>query len=319
MVRSDASPTARALLVLELLQNQPGITAARVADRLGVTSRAVRRYVAILREAGIHVTSVSGPAGGYRLGRGLRLPPLMFTPDEALALVMATLDGHRDVADPADAVGRALAKFLGALPETVAAQAEIVRRSAAPVPDRGAARPEPATTAALVQACADHRRLRLGYRSESGTDRALEVEPWAVVVRHSRWYLLCRSTSAQAPRAYRIDRVNRLEVLAERFEPPSALDPVAALEDHLAAGWHHQAVVVVEAPIEQVAPRLPRALGRLVAMDDGTTRLVGTTSNPRWYVRQLTGIPVGWRIEGDEAIRAAAAELGRRLLVAVED
>ena len=310
------SPTARALLALELLQNQPGITADRLADRLGVTSRAVRRYVAILREAGIPITSVTGPAGGYRLGRGLRLPPLTFTADEALALVMAVLDAHRDVTDPTDPVAAALGKFLRALPESVAAQAETVRRSAAPVPDRGAARPEPATTATLVQACADRRRVHLAYRSEAGAELALEVEPWAVVVRHSRWYLLCRSLAADAPRAYRIDRVRAVEVRGEQFEPPAGLDPVVALEEHLAAGWQHQAVVVLEAPLEQVEPRLPRALGRLEARGDGTTRLVGTTSNPQWYVQQLTGIPVGYRIEGDEAVRAAAGELGRRLLAA---
>jgi len=310
------SPTARALLALELLQNQPGITADRLADRLGVTSRAVRRYVAILREAGIPITSVTGPAGGYRLGRGLRLPPLTFTADEALALVMAVLDAHRDVTDPTDPVAAALGKFLRALPESVAAQAETVRRSAAPVPDRGAARPEPATTATLVQACADRRRVHLAYRSEAGAELALEVEPWAVVVRHSRWYLLCRSLAADAPRAFSIDRVRAVEVRGEQFEPPAGLDPVVALEEHLAAGWQHQAVVVLEAPLEQVEPRLPRALGRLEARGDGTTRLVGTTSNPQWYVQQLTGIPVGYRIEGDEAVRAAAGELGRRLLAA---
>jgi predicted DNA-binding transcriptional regulator YafY len=70
----DASPTARALLALELLQSSPGITADRLADKLGVSERAVRRYVGILREASIPVESVRGPYGGYHLGRGIRLP-----------------------------------------------------------------------------------------------------------------------------------------------------------------------------------------------------------------------------------------------------
>jgi predicted DNA-binding transcriptional regulator YafY len=317
-VRSDASPTARALLALELVQSQPGITAERLADRLGVTSRAARRYVAILREAGIPIASVSGPAGGYRPGRGLRLPPLMFSADEALGLVMAVLDGHHDVADPTDVVGSALGKFLRALPESVAAQAEAVRRSTAPAPDRSAVRPEPGRTAALVQACADHRRVRLAYRSEAGTDLALEVEPWAVVVRHSRWYLLCRSVRADAVRAYRIDRVHEVRVLEHRFEPPSVPDPVAALEEHLAAGWRHEAVVVVDAALETVAARLPRTLGRLEAVDADTTRLVGTTSNPEWYAEQLTRIPVSYRIEGDDVIRAAVRALGLRMLAAAD-
>ena len=71
MAPNDDSPTARALLALELIQGSPGITASRLAERLGVTERAARRYVAILREAGIPLESVRGPYGGYRVGRGL--------------------------------------------------------------------------------------------------------------------------------------------------------------------------------------------------------------------------------------------------------
>ena len=94
----DLSPTARALLALEAIQNTPGITAQRLGDRLGVTERAARRYVAILREADLPIESVSGPYGGYQVGRGLRLPPLTFTAAEAMGLVMAVLEGHRNAA-----------------------------------------------------------------------------------------------------------------------------------------------------------------------------------------------------------------------------
>ncbi|MGH3155420.1 MAG: helix-turn-helix transcriptional regulator, partial [Streptosporangiaceae bacterium] len=91
---SKVSPTARALQTLEILQMQPGTTADQIAERLGVTQRAARRYVAILREAGIPVESSRGRYGGYRLGRGMRLPPVVFTQDEALGLVMAVIEGH---------------------------------------------------------------------------------------------------------------------------------------------------------------------------------------------------------------------------------
>jgi len=198
---SETSPTARALLALELLQGNPGITADRLADKLGVSERAARRYVGILREAGIPIDSVRGPYGGYRVGRGLRLPPLVFSADEALGLVMAVLDGHHDADDPTEPVGSALGKLVRALPEPVAAQAEAVRRTTAPAPDRSAARPDPGFTSALVQACTNHRRVRLGYRTEAGSEREFVVEPWAVVVRHGRWYLLCHSPAADARRS----------------------------------------------------------------------------------------------------------------------
>ncbi len=262
-MKADLSPTARALLALELVQDSPGITADRLADKLGVSDRAARRYVEILREAGIPIESVRGQYGGYRLGRGARIPPLMFSATEALALVMAVLDGHHDVSDPTDAVGSALGKIVRVLPEPVAAQVDAVRRTTAPAPDRAAARPDPATTSELVQACSNHRRVRIDYRSEAGSEWVTEVEPWAVVVRHSRWYLLCRSPARDARRAYRIDRVGAVRVLDDTFEPPVDLDPVAMLEEHLAVGWEYAVEVVIDAPLEAVGRSMPRSLGRL--------------------------------------------------------
>jgi predicted DNA-binding transcriptional regulator YafY len=313
-VEPDASPTARALVALELVQGSPGITAARLAGKLGVSDRAARRYVGILREAGIPIESMRGPYGGYRVGRGLRLPPLLFSATEALGLVMAVLDGHHDASDPTSPVGSALGKIARALPESVAAQAEAVRRATAPAPDRAAARPSPETTTALVGACSDHRRLRLAYRSEAGSEWEVEVDPWAVVVRHGRWYLLCWSHTSNGRRAYRIDRVRAVETLAVEFDPPAGLDPVAVLEEHLAVGWEYSVEVVIDAPFDLVAPCVPRTLGRLEPADAGTCRLVGTTSNPWWYAEQLATLPAAFQIVGGPEVRHTARILGQRMI-----
>ena len=317
-MKSAESPTARALLTLELVQGSPGITADRLADKLGVSERAARRYVAILREAGIPIESVRGPYGGYRVGRGLRRPPLMFTATEALGLVMAVLDGHHYAGDPTDPVGSALGKIVRALPEPVAAQAEAVRRSTAPAPDRSAARPDPGTTSALVQACSEQRRVRLGYRTEAGSEWVAEVDPWALVVRHGRWYLLCHSYGADARRAYRIDRVLAVDLLDETFTPPADLDPVAVLEEHLAVGWEFDVEIVIDAPLDTVAPYVPRPLGRLEPVDAATTRLVGSTSNPRWYAERLAAIPASYRIVQCPELRDASRLIGQRLIAASE-
>ncbi len=313
---AERSPTARALRALEVVQDHPGITAAALGDRLGVTSRAARRYVAILREAGIPVDSVSGPAGGYRPGRGLRPAPMLFTSAEALGLVMAVLDGHHAAADASEPVGSALAKLMRSLPEAVAAQAETVRRAAAPAPDRAAARPDPRTTTTLVQACADHRRVRLDYRTESGRLLDVEAEPWAVVVRHSRWYLLCLSLTSEAVRVYRVDRVLRTEVLAESFTPPGDLDPVAAVEEHLGLGWEFDVEVHLAAPAEQVARWVPATMGRVEPVDEGSCRLVGSTGNPTGYAADLAHLPVAYRVVVGDEVRAATRVLGERLLAA---
>ena len=312
----ESSPTARALLTLELIQGSPGITADRLADKLGVSERAARRYVSILREAEVPIESIRGPYGGYRVGRGIRLPPLMFSAVEALGLVMAVLDGHHEASDPTDPVGSALGKIMRALPEPVAAHADAVRRTTAPAPDRGAARPEPGTTIALVQACSSRRRVRISYRSEAGAEWVMEVDPWAVVVRHGRWYLLCLSRAAGATRAYRIDRVRAVEVLDESFSPPAELDPVATLEAHLAVGWEYQTEVVIDASFDAIARCVPRTLGRLEPLGTDASRLVGSTSNPAWYVEQLAAVPARYRIVGGPEVRDAARRLGQRLLAA---
>jgi predicted DNA-binding transcriptional regulator YafY len=299
-----------------LLQGSPGITADRLAGKLGVSERAARRYVGILREAGVPIESARGPHGGYRLGRGVRLPPLMFSPAEALGLVMAVLDGHHDASDPTDPVGSALGKLLRALPGPVAAQAEAIRQRTAPAPDRAAARPDPETTAALVRACSNHRRVRLDYRSEAGSEWIIEVDPWAVVVRHGRWYLLCWSHTSNARRAYRIDRVRTVTELDDMFSPPTDLDPVATLEEHLAVGWEYDIEVNFDAPVDTVARSLPRALGRFEALDAGTSRLTGSTSNPKWYAQQLAAAPAPYRIVRCPELQKAAHELGQRMLAA---
>jgi predicted DNA-binding transcriptional regulator YafY len=314
----DASPTARALLALELIQSSPGVTADRLGARLGVTERAARRYVGILREAGIPIDSVRGPYGGYRVGRGLRLPPMVFSATEALGLVMAALDGHHAASDPTDPVGRALGKLIRALPEPVAAHAETVRRTTAPAPDRAAARPDPDTTAALVAACSSHRTVRLDYRTEAGSEWVVDIEPWTVVVRHGRWYVVGRSLQHGQTRTYRIDRVRRVDLLGATFHPPGGLDPVALLEEHLAVGWEYDAQVDIAASLDEAGRWLPRTLGRLERLDDEATRLVGSTSNPAWYAQQLAILPVPYRIRGGPELRAAAAEVAKRMKAAVE-
>ena len=297
---------------MEILQNRPGATAGELAAGLGVTERAARRYIAILREAGVPVESSRGPYGGYRLGRGTRLPPVVFTESEALSLVMAVLDG------PPAAVGEALDKVIRALPERVGRQAAALREHASAAPDQYSARPDPATTSALVAAIAARRRTLVTYRSESGKEWEAEVDPWAVVVRHSRWYLLCHSHRAGAIRTYRIDRVHAVEQTVREFEPPRDLDPVAVVEENLGTGWEFPTRVVFDAPPARVARWIRPPMGRLEPLGDGCV-LVGSTSNPAMYAQEwLATVPFAFRVEGGEELLAAVAEVASRFTGALK-
>lgn len=317
---SELSPTARALRTLEILQGAPGVTADALASRLGVTERAARRYVAILREAGIPVESVRGRYGGYTLGRGTRLPPVVFTQAEALGLVMAVLDGHPGAAgDATDLVGSALGKVIRALPERVAREAAVLREHASAAPERRPVRPDPATTSALVAAVAARRRVVVTYRSEAGNTWEAEVDPWAVVVRHGRWYLLCHAHRADAVRTYRVDRVLAVEQQDAAFEPPPDLDAVAALEENLGTGWEYPTRVVVHAPLDEVTPWVRSPMGRLEAAGDRCV-LEGSTSNPRMYAAEwLAALPFDFEVEGGPELREAVAAVAVRLMAAVPD
>ncbi|NYE38958.1 putative DNA-binding transcriptional regulator YafY [Nocardioides cavernae] len=311
---SEISPTARALRALDVLQGRPGVTAAELAQRLGVTERAARRYVAILREADIPVESTRGPYGGYTLGRGLRLPPLVFSATEALGLVMAALDSQHAVADPEDPVGSALGKILRVLPTNVARQAVAMRETARAVPERQSVKPDPGVTSDLVAAVAAQQQVRVAYRTAAGNARTFEVDPWSVVVRYGRWYLLCHSHHADALRTFRIDRITEVVRLDSSFEVPADLDPARELEANLGKGWEHETHVVFDAPRETVQPWVRPTLGELRELPDGRCELVGTTSNPTSYAGEwLANVELPYTVVGGPELRAAVQVVSDRL------
>lgn len=306
MVRA-ANPTARALLALEAIQNTPGITAEALGRRLGVTERAARRYVSTLREADLPIESETGPYGGYRVGRGLRLAPLMLTPAEALGLVMATLEGHRAAAEPDDPVGAAIAKLVRVLPRELSEPVRTAWEHTEP-PGAAKTRPDPELTSHLVLACTGGRRLHLEYRIGRKV-REMEVDPWAVVLRHSRWYLLCWSHTADAQRVLRVDRVVQFRSLPEESATPHTLDALRELESHLAQGWPHEVDVIIDVPLNAARYWVRRSLGELEPVDEHRTRLRGSTNSPEWYARQLATIEVPWHVLGSAVLREAVDTL----------
>jgi predicted DNA-binding transcriptional regulator YafY len=312
----DTSPTARALLCLEMIQNSPGITALALSERLGLSDRAIRRYVAILREAEIPIESERGRYGGYRVGRGLRLPPLMFTSAEALGLVMAAVEG-RGASDSSEPVGSALAKIIRVLPERVAGPARAVGKVASPGRRTEGAPPDPEITAALVQARESGLRVRVDYRTASGRTIAIDLDPWAVVVRHALWYLLCWSHTVDARRVLRIDRVLDVRRLTQTFTPPEGLDPVRMLEEQLSQGWEHEIEVLIDAPVERVQWWIPRTIGRLEPAEGGT-RLLASTNELAWYAEMLSFVHAPFRVVRPQGLRDELATLADRLRNAAE-
>jgi predicted DNA-binding transcriptional regulator YafY len=275
----------------------------------------------------------------------MRLPPLTFSAAEAAGLVMAVLEGHRAAADPADLVGGALAKIIRVLPARVSALVRPIRDVTSTAGNAGtsdaseasdasgdakaeararAARVSPELTTALFEACAAGRRLRLAYRLGSQADggwveREMDVDPWAVVLRHSRWYLLCWSHTRDARRVLRVDRIASAVALPDTFTPPPGLDSLRVLEEHLSQGWKFPVDVLIDAPPTEVAWWLPRSLGTLSPAGEGQTRLLASTDAPDWYAGRLAALPYAFQVKESPQLRGALAELGRRLLAAGTD
>jgi hypothetical protein len=161
--------------------------------------------------------------------------------------------------------------------------------------------------------------VSIGYRSQSGRQWAEDVDPWAVIVRHGRWYLLCHSHAANAVRAYRIDRIQSVAASSEQFRAPGDLDYAGLLEQHLGTGWEFEAKVCFDAPCDEVARYVRPPMGQLNSTGDGARCvLTGTTSNPAMYAGEwLAAIPIPFHVDGGPELRAAVAAVTARLTAAL--
>ncbi len=306
------SPAGRVLALLERVQERPGLTAAHLAAELGVGERTVRRYVTTLQELGIPVTARRGRAGGYHLEAGFRMPPLMLSTDEAVALTltMAVLGGR--AAGPS-AASAALGKLHRALPRAVAERVDDVL-AAVVAPERSdrlaaGAAPDPSLLATLAAGVVGERTVRVRHRSsEHATTR--EVDPYGVAVVRGHLYLHGWCHLRRARRTFRVDRLAAAELLPATFRAPADFDVARAVESSLASSWDGWTVsVVLDAPLATVEATFPRYVGVAEAVDASTTRLRLTTRNLDATVLRLSDHDLVMTVEEPAALREA---FGRR-------
>ncbi|HVF03327.1 MAG TPA: WYL domain-containing protein, partial [Frankiaceae bacterium] len=253
--------------LLSLLQRRPYWGGPELADRLGVTTRTVRRDVQRLRDLGYPVESVPGEGGGYELGVGGSLPPLLLDDDEATAIAvslgLSTGNAVRGIEGPALA---ALAKLDRLLPPRLRARVEAVRSSTVTIgPPEDAIDADVLVT--LAQACDGHERVVASYRDRAGVASERRLEPYALVATGRRWYLFCRDLDRDDWRTFRVDRVADVRRTGHRFAPdPDAPDAASTVGRAITtAPYRHQAVV-------SFASTSPAALRRLVPPTVGVVR-----------------------------------------------
>ncbi|HEX8347212.1 MAG TPA: YafY family protein [Actinoplanes sp.] len=273
--------SARLLRLLSLLQSRREWTGPELAQRLGVSRRTVRNDVERLRSLGYPVEATRGSAGGYRLGAGAQLPPLLLDDDEAVAVVVG-LRAVAGLAGVEELSLRALAKLEQVLPRRLRRRVAALTEYAVRVPaDNPAPQVEAEVLATLAAACRDAERLRFEYRSHRGDDSHRDVEPYRLVVWGRRWYLLGWDVERGDWRTFRVDRITPTIPHGPRFVPrPLPAEDVAAYVSARASAvaWRYRAKVVVHAPASEVAARLTSAVGR-VEERDATTCWLHTGSD----------------------------------------
>lgn len=317
---AEVNPAGKTLRCLELIQLRPGVRADDLAVQLGISARAVRRHVPTLRAADIPIESSAGRYGGYRLGRGVRMPPLLFSEEEALSLTMTVLNDPAAAADRDDPVSRALTKLIQVLPGRAGEQAALLRSTSVTARAGSRRRPDAGLSGRIVGAVSTRRRVRIGYVSAGGSPLTRLIDPWAIVARAGSWYLLCHDHQVDAVRTYRLDRVRQVDVLDETFTPPADLDPVEITERHLGAGRRYRTRVRFEAPLASVQPLVPAVMGRLTADGDDRCLLTGSTDNPTMYAAEwLASLPFAMRIEGGDELLAAMVAVVDRLAASLSD
>lgn len=320
MIVQDATrPTSRILAMLELLQDRPGMSGPTLADELGVTTRTIRRYVVTLQEMGIPVEPAAGRTGGYWLRPGFRLPPLMFSADEAIGLSVALLGTRTSSTDELPIpVTQALAKIERVLPKELADQIATIRDGFTVAEMEWAARdafPDPTVLARVTQSAMSHQRCWIRYGRPDGDQTAREIDPYGVLLYSGLWYVHGWCHLRKGTRTFRVDRIRRIDVLPQQFDPPARLDVQDAVMRSIAsARTRWQIDIEIAAPVEEVRAWVPRSIAVLDPIDPNTTRMIGGTENLDWFATRLGELPFPMRINSPAELGPKLREIGERLL-----
>lgn len=312
-------PTARVLAMLELLQTGRQRTAADLAATLEVDERTVRRYAEHLTDLGIPVRAQRGRYGGYRLAPGHKLPPLMLTDDEAVAVVLGlTLAERVGLATTGHAAtASALAKVTRVLPRALAGRIDSLLSTAQLTAPARAAVPAGADALLGVASAAQARRtVAIGYTAWDGRESRRELDVYGVVLHSGKWYVTGLDHGRGEVRTFRLDRIASVEQADGTYDVPVDFDAGAQVVAGIAAvRWSHEVVVVLRTTLAQARAQLPPSVGRLSEHADGVL-LESRAERLDGMARMLAGLGWDFEVVTPDALRDEVAALAERLRAA---
>lgn len=308
-------PATRVLAVLELLQAHGHLSGPELAQRIGVDGRTLRRYIAMLEEIGIPVTADRGRHGGYRLVAGFKLPPMMFTDDEALALSVGLLAARGlGLADAAPAVASAQAKLERVMPANLKRRVRAIDETVALDLSHADAMAGNAALVVLSAAAQSRQRVHLHYRTTQRGASERDFDPYGLVWRGGRWYVVGHCHLRAGLRSFRLDRIEGVQPLPVSFGRPEGFDALAHLAFSVATLPRVHAIeVLLKTDLATARHELFDAIGVFEPGDDGTV-LFAQADDLDWFARELSRLPFDFVVRSPAALRDALRNCGERLL-----
>lgn len=307
-------PTARVLTVLELLQSHGSMTGAELADRLEVDIRTIRNYVETLIDLGIPVEAERGRYGGYRLRPGYKLPPLIFTEDESLALTLSLLIARQQgFAQASPAFEGILAKVMRVLPEVTRAQIQAVEQTVLFEDHAFRTTPSILAITVLSSALQTSRRVLLRYGSPRSEITERYFDPYGVISHERIWYTIGYCHLRQGQRLFRLDRILHVEMTGETFSPPRDFDALQAVQKALASvkrTWQVEVWLQTTLEDAQQHLRLPKAF--FEEAQGGVLFRVEVGDLP-WMARTLSGLGIAFMIHRPQELRDVMTRYAHQL------
>ncbi len=307
-------PTTRVLTVLELLQSHRAMSGPELAGRLEVNIRTVRRYITMLQDLGIPVETERGRYGAYRLRPGFKLPPLMFTEEETLAVTLGLLAARKlGLAVAAPAVEGALAKIERVLPATLRERVQAVQKTLVFDLTPPAIVPASEVVSTLCTAAQEQRRVELSYQAWGSEVTARAVDIYGLVYRSGFWYAVGYCHLRDDVRVFRLDRVISAQQRHESYERPSDFDCLGYVIRSLAMMPDTWLIdVLLKTTLEEAQHMLPPAMATLEQAPDGIVFRC-FTGNLDWAAYLLAGLHCPFKIRQPQELHDALRSLAERI------
>ena len=308
-------PTTRVLALLELLQTHGRMSGAELARRLEVNPRTLRRYISTLEDIGIPITTERGRYGAYMLVSGFKLPPLMFTEDEAVAVSLGLLATRGlGLVEAAPAVASAQAKLERVMPAGLKRRVRAISETTTLDLRAGVGAGSSAAVAVLATAAQEQQQVQLHYQSPKGESSQREVDPYGLVYWQGRWYVVGFCHLRQELRSFRLDRVATVHLSTARFTKPKGFNAASYLKASIATMPRSLAVeVLLKTDLSTALALLPESAGVLEPVANGIL-LRAHTDSAEWFARRLAALPFEFEIRTPAALQAAVHTLATRLL-----